>query len=192
MSQELCKHFVCVNSLIFTESLWGGNYCYPHLTNVATGGHKVPQQEEQSWVLSPSRPVPETVPLTTRLNCFSRRGSKTEQVSGMERQDESICHIRISLSWFHRGGMQGNLRGSSRAFPWPTLGSQAGSWTQSGPAGHLQSMCCLPSIVGVRILHFTAWPAHLKTPSHAETSEWPRPTWKRQNSVGQAVTLTLN
>lgn len=88
--------------------------------------------------------------------------------------------------------MQGNLRGSSMALPWPTLGSKAGCCTQSVPAGCFQSMCYLPSIVRVRVLHFTAWPAHLKTPSHAESSEWPRPNWKRRNWVGQSVTLALD
>lgn len=191
--QELFKHVICVNSLILTESLWGRNYCYPPFTNVATGDHKAPQQEQQSWILSPSSLVPETISGTTSLNCFSRRGSKTEQVSGMELQDRSICHdVRISLSWFHRGRMQVNWRGSSMAFPWSALGSKAGFWTQSVSTGRLQSTCYLPSIIRVSILHFIAWPAHLKTPSHAESSEWPRPNWKRWNSVGQPVTLAFN
>lgn len=51
---------------------------------------------------------------------------------------------------------------------------------------------CLSSIVGVSILHFTAWPALLNHQSCAENSEWPSPNSKRRNSVGCSVTLALN
>lgn len=140
--------------------------------------------------LSPSSPAPETVPSTMRLNCFSRSGAKTDGFRNVTPGQEH-------LSWYQGftklvSHVQGRLRGSPMAFPWPALGSKTGSWTPSVPAGCFQSTGYLPSIVGVSILHFTSWPALLKTPSRAESSEWPRPNWKRQDSVGQAVTLALS
>ena len=41
-----------------SPSLGSGNSCYPHFTDVATGDHKVPWKEQQSWILSPHSPGP--------------------------------------------------------------------------------------------------------------------------------------
>jgi len=66
---------------ICTKSLEEGTPAVP--VSGTAGGHRVPWQEQQSWIRSQSGPGKESVPFTTSANRFSKRGSKTDQVSGM-------------------------------------------------------------------------------------------------------------
>lgn len=109
---------------LYQKSIWDRNYCDSHFTDVATGDHKLPRQEWQSCILS-QESSSRDCSFTTSLNCFCRRGSETEWVSGTWLQDKSFCpDIRISLSWFHTCGTRESER-SFHSFSMVSLGVQS-------------------------------------------------------------------
>ena len=102
---------------LFQHFLWDNPQSLPKVYEVGTLVTFTLQIRQLEATSAPSRAVfPPKKPrvrtlFPTRLNGFSRRGSKA---AGLP---ESICHdISVSPSWLRTGGMRGNRRGSSWLF----------------------------------------------------------------------------
>lgn len=98
--------------------------------------------------------VHESVPFTTSSNGFSKRVSKTEQVSGMSVQDDNLV-----TSGFREASLtRVQCTGIREPLPRSALGSEAVCGTPGIPAGHPLSTYCHPSMVRVSPCPSTVWP----------------------------------
>lgn len=167
----------------------------PHLHHQSRGRNSCPCVAAVSPRARTAELDPE--PEQSRQSLFPLPRVQTTSLREAPRQSRSqewdsrtrIYHrIRSSLSRSHVCATQGNLRTSSMA----SFGVQGRLPDSKDPCRPLSEHRRPSSVTTVGPWLSRAWPAHSLTPSRTENKECPKPNCKRQNSVGQTMTLNLN
>ena len=115
-----CPNTVYALNVNPSPSLGSGNSCYPHFTDVATGDHKVPWKEQQSWILSPHSPGP-----------IFRKWLRVKNLPATAGDPGSIPGLERSPGGGHGNPLQYSCleNPTDRGAWWATVHGVAKSWT---------------------------------------------------------------